>query len=104
MKSPERVARRVAMASIAISAGLAAVKISVGIVAGSVALVSDGFESAADFFTSGLVLLGLWVAAKPPDDDHPYGHGRFETLTGLAIGLVLVAVGVGISFRSLQDR
>jgi cation diffusion facilitator family transporter len=102
--SPEKLARRVAMASIGVSAVLAVVKIVVGLAANSVALLSDGFESTADFFTSGLVLAGLWVAAKPADDDHPYGHGRFETLTGLAIGLMLVAAGTGICLRALEQR
>ncbi len=104
MVSPEKLARRVALASIVISIALAVVKIVVGMAANSVALVSDGFESAADFFTSGLVLAGLWVAAKPPDQDHPYGHGRFETLTGLAIGVMLVATGTSICIRALEQR
>jgi cation diffusion facilitator family transporter len=104
MTTPERRARQIAWASIAISGTLGVVKIIVGVAAHSVALVSDGFESAADFFTSGLVLLGLWVAAKPPDEDHPYGHGRFETLTGLAVGLILVATGSAISIGALEER
>lgn len=104
MASAERLAMRAAQASIAISAVLAAVKIWVGLEAGSVALVSDGFESAADFFTSGLVLAGLWVASKPADRDHPYGHGRFEILVGLAIGVMLVASGTAISLRALEQR
>src|SRR5581483_9899380 len=104
MPSPERLARRAAIASIGLSAILGAVKISVGLAAGSVALVSDGFESAADFFTSGLVLVGLWIASKPPDKEHPYGHGRFEILVGLAIGVVLVATGTAISLRALEER
>jgi len=49
-------------------------------------------------------LLGLWVASKPPDEEHPYGHGRFDILVGLAIGLVLIATGTGISVRSLEQR
>lgn len=92
------------MVSIAISAALSSVKIIVGLAAHSVALVSDGFESAADILMSGLVLFGLWVAAKPADDDHPYGHGRFEILTGLAIGAVLAAAGAGISWRAIAER
>ncbi len=104
MLSPEKLARRVALASIGVSAVLAVVKIVVGLAANSVALVSDGMESTADFFTSGLVLAGLWVASKPADEDHPYGHGRFETLTGLAIGLMLVAAGTGICLRALEQR
>ena len=92
------------MASIAISFTLSSVKILVGLAAHSVALVSDGFESAADILMSGLVLFGLWVAAKPADDDHPYGHGRFEILTGLAIGAVLATAGAGISWRAIAER
>jgi len=101
---PEKLARRIALAGIGISAVLAIVKIVVGLAADSVAVVSDGFESAADCLTCGLVLAGLWVAAKPADKEHPYGHGRFETLTGLAIGAMLVATGTGISLRALDQR
>jgi cation diffusion facilitator family transporter len=92
------------MLSLAVSAGLAAVKITVGLAAHSVAVVSDGVESAGDGLASGLVLLGLWVASKPPDTDHPYGHGRFETLTGLAIGGFLAVVGTAICLRSIEQR
>jgi cation diffusion facilitator family transporter len=99
----ERMARNVAWISAGVSGVLAILKISIGLAAHSVAVVSDGFESAADFFTSGLVLVGLWVAAKPPDEDHPYGHGRFETLVGLAIGAILLATGTAISIRALEE-
>jgi cation diffusion facilitator family transporter len=92
------------MVSIAISATLSTIKITVGLSAQSVALVSDGFESAADILMSGLVLFGLWVAAKPADADHPYGHGRFEILTGLAIGAILATAGAGISWRAIAER
>src|SRR5580698_3583548 len=102
--APERIAARVALMGLAVSAGLAAVKIAVGLAAHSVAVVSDGFESAADFFTSGLVWVGLSVAAKPADRDHPYGHGRFEILTGLAMGTLLAVVGAGICVRSIEQR
>ncbi len=104
MPPPERLARRVAVSSIVISAILASVKIYIGLAANSVSLVSDGFESAADFFTSGLVLVGLWVASKPADKEHPYGHGRFEIVVGLVIGAVLIATGTGISLRALEER
>jgi cation diffusion facilitator family transporter len=102
MASPERTAARVALLGIAASAVLAAVKISVGLSAHSVATVSDGVESAADVLSSGLVYLGLWVAAKPADEDHPYGHGRFETLIGLAVGVLLAVAGGWICFNALN--
>lgn len=92
------------MVSIAISVILSSIKITVGLAAQSVALISDGFESAADILMSGLVLFGLWVAAKPADADHPYGHGRFEILTGLAIGAILAFAGAGISWRAIAER
>jgi cation diffusion facilitator family transporter len=104
VRTPESLAARVALASILISAILAAIKISVGLAAHSVSLVSDGLESAADSFTSSLILLGLWVASKPADQDHPYGHGRFDILVGLAIGAILIATGTGISIHSLEAR
>ena len=102
--APERLARSVALLSIAVSATLAVIKIVIGFAAQSAALVSDGFESAADVFTSGMVYIGLWVAAKPPDKEHPYGHGRFETLTGLAVGAVLVITGTAISLTAWVTR
>jgi cation diffusion facilitator family transporter len=104
MAAPERIAARVALLGIVASAALAAVKITVGIAAHSVALISDGLESSADFFTSGLVWLGLRIAAKPADREHPYGHGRFEILTGLAMGMLLVAVGAVICLGSVEER
>jgi cation diffusion facilitator family transporter len=104
VRTLEQTARRAATVSIAISATLSTIKITVGLAAHSVALVSDGFESAADILMSGLVLFGLWVAAKPADDDHPYGHGRFEILTGLAIGAILATAGAGISWHAIAER
>jgi cation diffusion facilitator family transporter len=102
--SPERRAARTALLGVAVSALLAAVKIAAGLAAHSVAVISDGLESASDCFTSGMVYLGLRIAARPADHDHPYGHGRFEILTGLAMGMVLGAVGAGICMRSLDER
>lgn len=100
--SPYIIARRVALASIFVSAGLAATKITIGLMANSTAVVSDGFESAGDVLASGFVLFGLVVASKPPDEDHPYGHGRFETLTGLLVGVLLSATGSLICYRSFE--
>lgn len=96
-----RIGRRLAMASVATSAVLAVGKIVIGWMAGSTSVVADGFESASDVVASSVLLFGLAVAAKPPDDRHPYGHGRFEMLTGLALGFLLAAVGVGIAVKSV---
>ena len=84
-----------------VSGALAVVKIVAGIGGNSTAVLADGMESAGDVLASGFVLLGLTVAAKPADADHPYGHGRAEILTGLLIGLALTAAGTIISFGSV---
>ena len=100
--NPERVGRYVALASMLVSAALAVAKITIGLRANSTAVVSDGLESAGDVLASGLVLLGLIMASKPPDEQHPYGHGRIETLSALVVGIMLVVAGSLISFRSLE--
>lgn len=92
------------MAGMLASAMLAALKIAVGLAGNSVAVVSDGMESGMDVVTSGLVWLGLWIASKPADQDHPYGHGRFEILGGLAMGMLLAVVGAAICFGSVEHR
>lgn len=94
--------RRIALTSIAVSAALAALKIIIGLKANSTAVVSDGFESASDVLSSSIVLLGLIVAARPPDEDHPYGHGRFEILSALFVGAILFATGVLVCYHSVQ--
>ena len=94
--------QRVAAAGMIVSGLLAAIKITVGLMGHSTAVVADGLESGGDVFASGFVLLALTLAAKPADENHPYGHGRVETLTGLLIGLVLTAGGALISYASFE--
>jgi cation diffusion facilitator family transporter len=85
-----------------VSGLLAAIKITAGLMGHSTAVVADGLESAGDVFASGIVLLGLTLAAKPADWNHPYGHGRIETVTGLFVGFTLVMAGLAISANALR--
>lgn len=101
MTAPSIQAQRIAAASAVISGGLAVVKIVVGILAGSTSVVADGVESAGDFLASGIVAVSLMVAARPPDDNHPYGHGRMETISGLAVGVLLTITGTSICASAL---
>jgi cation diffusion facilitator family transporter len=78
-------------------------KIIVGHMAGSTSVLADGFESAADVLAAGTILLALTLAAKPADSNHPYGHGRIETLAGLLLGFILLCAGVAISFHSIAN-
>jgi cation diffusion facilitator family transporter len=96
-------ARRIAILGMIVSGLLAALKITVGWLAHSSALSADGFESATDVFTSGLVLIGLILAARPADENHPYGHGRVEILTGLLLGFILICAGSAIAWHSLAE-
>lgn len=59
-------------------------------------------ESAADTITSSLIFIGIFLASRPPDENHPYGHGRLEIVAGLLVGLILLAGGFGISYHALQ--
>lgn len=94
-------ARQIAVFGMLVSALLAAMKITVGWFSGSASLTADGFESAADVFASGLVLIGLILSSRPADKNHPYGHGRVEILTGLLLGFLLLTAGGVISWHAL---
>lgn len=72
--------------NLAVSAG----KIILGVTTGAAAITADGFHSLADGFSNVVALVANTIAGAPPDDDHPYGHQRFETLATLAIGLLLI--------------
>ena len=97
-----RLARRVAVAGIAVSALLAGSNIVVGLLTQSTSVVAIGVEFAGDVLASSIVLIGLGVAARPADANHPYGHGRVETLAAFIVGTILLAGGVAICHRSLQ--
>src|SRR5438477_7695163 len=99
--------RRIALVSVGLGVVLAVAKIWTGLAARSTAVVSDGFESAGDVLSSAIVYGGLLLASKPPDAEHPYGHGRYETLAGLAVGAMLLLAGTAIfwhGFRHLGER
>lgn len=95
--------QRLAILGMIVSGALAVLKVFFGLRGHSTAVVADGLESASDVFASGFVLLGLTLASKPADADHPYGHGRAEILTGLIIGLGLTAGGALVCYGSLES-
>jgi cation diffusion facilitator family transporter len=90
------VAARTTWVSMGVNALLSVVQIVVGVFAKSHALVADGIHSLSDLLSDVVV---LWVnrhSHKQPDSEHPYGHYRFETAASLLIGVLLVAVGLGM--------
>lgn len=95
------IGRRIALISMSVGMVLSLAKIFVGAHASSASVVSDGMEAAGDVLASAIVYAGLWLASKPPDKEHPYGHGRYETLAGLGVGAMLLIAGTAISWHSL---
>ena len=91
------IAERVTLVGSVLDAGLGTLKLIVGTFAHSQALIADGLHSLSDLATDVLVFLAARHANAEPDDDHPYGHERIETVATVVLGLVLIAVGVGIA-------
>lgn len=81
---------------------LTAFKAYAGAVAGSKAMVADSLHSASDIVASTVVLVGLRVAKRPADAQHPYGHGKAESITAKIIGLILMGAGFQIGYTSLR--
>jgi cation diffusion facilitator family transporter len=88
---------------IALNFLLALVKFAGGFLGGTYALIADGIESLLDVFSSALVWAGFRVAARPPDDDHPYGHGKAEPLAAMAVGLVVLVAAVWIGVHAVRE-
>jgi cation diffusion facilitator family transporter len=82
---------------------LAGIKIFTGIVGNSYALIADGIESLTDIFTSSIVLTGLYFAAKPADEDHPYGHGKAEPFAGIAVSFGIFIAAMIIVVQSVYE-
>lgn len=93
-------ANQVTWLSVFVNTLLTIVKLLVGIFGHSSALVADALHSASDFATDFAVLIGMRVAGRPQDGDHPYGHGKYETLAAVIVGVALAAVGVAIAFHA----
>jgi len=81
---------------------LSVVKIIVGYIGHSHALVVDGIHSLSDLLSDALVIFASHHANQDPDEEHPYGHGRFETAATLALGILLVLIAVGIGWESIE--
>jgi cation diffusion facilitator family transporter len=86
-----------------VSAVLAGVKLTAGILGNTYALVADAVESTLDIFTALVVWGGLHIATQPPDEDHPYGHGKAESLAGAVVALVLLGAAVGIAIEAVRE-
>ena len=95
-------ARRATLIGAVINLLLSGIKVGVGVMGHSQALVADGVHSLSDLISDVMVLYGAKHGGKAADDDHPYGHGRIETLLTVGVGLLLIAVAIGISIDAVE--
>src|SRR5947208_3293386 len=96
-------AARVALIGLLINVVLAAVKIVAGVVGHAYVLIADGIESALDIGGSIVIWGGLTVAARPPDETHPYGHGKAEPIAAIAVALGVLAAATGLAIESVRE-
>lgn len=93
-------ARNVTIVGAIVNLGLMILKIWGGIISGSQALVADGIHSLSDLASDGVVLMGVKWGREGEDENHPFGHGRIETLSSLIVGLMLIITGLGILYSA----
>jgi len=85
---------------IVINIALTVIKVVIGLLSGSLALLADGIHSLSDIATDAVVLLGLRLSSKEPDQHHPYGHGRAETFSSGLVALILIVVGGAMIYHA----
>ena len=77
-------------------------KLLVGIVSGAVSITADAMNNLSDATSSVVTLVGFKLAEKPADEDHPYGHARYEYLSGLAVAAMIIVIGVELAKSSVE--
>lgn len=94
--------RKVTLIGSAVDLSLGVLKLIFGFLANSQALIADGVHSLSDLATDFMVLIAAKHGSRDADDDHPYGHGRFETLATVALGIALIVVAAGIAWDAID--
>ena len=95
--------RGVTYLSIGANVFLVGGKFIVGLITGSLSILADAVHSLSDMLTDIAVLLGLYFGSRKPDSEHPYGHGKLETLAAIVIALSLLGVGLGMIYYAALD-
>ncbi|MGD9706645.1 MAG: cation diffusion facilitator family transporter [Candidatus Delongbacteria bacterium] len=95
--------RRITYLSVFINLFLSVLKILTGMIGNSKSAVADGVHSLSDLSTDLAILIGVKFWTAPPDENHPYGHGRIETLVTVFIGLILAIVGFSIGYEAVSS-
>lgn len=92
---------RITLWGVLVNLVLSVIKVIGGILGQSQALLADGIHSISDLASDGMVLLAAKHAGEDADEDHPYGHARYETLATVALGFLLIAVAAGIGYDAM---
>lgn len=95
--------RKLLLAGVAVNLVLAFTKIAGGVLGRSHALIADGIESSLDVLSSVMMWGAIKYAERPPDNDHPYGHGKMESLAAVAGSLFLIMAGAALGLRSIRE-
>lgn len=98
-----QVVKRVTVTGAVVNCLLAASQIAFGIIGQSQALLADGFHTLSDLLSDFVVLFAVKQSSMAADENHPYGHGRIETLATVLLGFLLVGAGLGIGFRGITS-
>src|SRR5579884_1636969 len=93
---------RATLLGMVVNTFLASGKLAAGLIGHSHALVADAVESFADIFSAIVVWRGLVVAAEPPDQEHPYGHGKAEPIAAAMVSTMLLLAALGITITAVQ--
>ncbi|MCI6630077.1 MAG: cation diffusion facilitator family transporter [Lachnospiraceae bacterium] len=99
----QKIANRVSLITIIGNVALSVVKLLAGIIAHSSAMISDAVHSASDVFSTFVVIIGIKLASKEPDKEHPYGHERLECVAAIILSVVLFITGLGIGMGALKN-
>ncbi len=94
---------KIAGFSLILNVFLTLLKAVVGVLAQSQALIADAVHSGADVAGSFAVLIGLWVAKRPADEDHPYGHGKAEIVAASLVATLLILAGLEVAYSSIRQ-
>lgn len=101
-KVREKCGKLSGITGIILNAALSALKIAAGAITGAISVLSDGVNNLSDAGSSVITLLGFKLSAKKPDKEHPFGHGRMEYFTGLAVSAVILVIAVQLFITSLE--
>ena len=99
----QQIANKVSIITIIGNVILSFFKFVAGIAAHSNAMISDAIHSASDVFSTIVVIIGIKLASKPPDKEHPYGHERLECVTAIILAVILFITGLGIGLDALKN-